>query len=149
MVIRDLKAAQGSFSKKEQREVSQLNNLINHLNNREIPETLMEKIDEKIAFLNGLQEASPGYIKNLKLVKQEILKWLKKELELVPEKYYTNYWTTLGMTVFGLPIGVVFFASTNNAAFIGIGLPIGLAIGSAHGASLDKKAKAENRVLKM
>jgi hypothetical protein len=49
----------------------------------------------------------------------------------------------IGMAVFGIPLGVVFGMSPGNMAFIGIGLPIGLGVGSEK----DKKAFREDRQL--
>ncbi len=51
------------------------------------------------------------------------------------------------MSVFGVPLGVVFGASFGNMGFIGIGLPIGMVIGMALGVSMDKKAFEEGRQL--
>ncbi len=147
--IRNLDIGSKSFSAKEQKELKFLDNLINELNNREIPDNILKRIDAKIAFLNSIGFLNKDYKKAVKAAKQEILKWLEKELKLVPINYYTTTWTALGMSAFGVPIGTALFAITDNPAFIGVGLPIGLGIGSMYGASLDKKAEAEGRVLKV
>lgn len=56
---------------------------------------------------------------------------------------------TLGMTIFGLPFGLMFAMSLDNMAFLGIGLPMGMPIGMAIGAAKDKKAKDEGKVLEV
>lgn len=148
MAIHNLNNPSKPFSEKEEKELNYLNNLIRELNNREIPDSLAQKINAKIVSLNNLDGSRKAYIKALKATQQDILKWLEKELKLMSEKYYSNRWSTLGMLVFGLSIGTAMFAITGNSAFIAVGFPIGLGIGSLYGASLDKKAEAEGRVLK-
>lgn len=44
-------------------------------------------------------------------------------------------------------MGVAFGASSDNMAFISIGIPVGMAIGIAIGSGMDKKAKEEGRQL--
>lgn len=51
----------------------------------------------------------------------------------------------MGMTIFGVPLGIAMAIGLNNWSFVGIGLPIGLAIGAGYGSQLDKKAAEENR----
>lgn len=49
-------------------------------------------------------------------------------------------WMVLGMSAFGLPIGLMFGLMMDNLAFLGIGLPIGMGLGLTLGTALDKKA---------
>jgi hypothetical protein len=84
------------------------------------------------------------------LIKQKqtkIIKLLEKELKIVPKNYYRNIWLAVGMSVFGLPIGVAFGVSIGNMGLLAIGLPIGMAIGTLVGSRMDKKAFEENRQL--
>ena len=74
---------------------------------------------------------------------------LEKEQKLVPKNYYRKIWLILGMSAFGLPLGVVFGFALDNMAFLGIGLPIGMVIGMAFGAQMDKKAEKEGRQINM
>ena len=53
----------------------------------------------------------------------------------------------LGMSAFGIPMGVLFGLSIGNMGMLGIGLPIGMAIGVGLGSSMDKKAYNEGRQL--
>jgi hypothetical protein len=68
-------------------------------------------------------------------------------MKLVPKDYYRSLWMTLGMSAFGIPMGVVFGISMGSMAYLGIGLPIGLVIGIAVGTAMDKKALEEGRQL--
>ena len=53
----------------------------------------------------------------------------------------------VGMSAFGLPIGVAIGLSIGNIGLLGIGLPIGMGIGIIVGRLMDKKALAEGRQL--
>lgn len=85
--------------------------------------------------------------KLLKTNLSKILKLLEKELKLVPKSHYRNQWMVLGMSAFGLPIGVAFGISIGNLGLLGLGLPIGMAIGIAVGTGMDEKARKEGRQL--
>lgn len=127
--------------------ISNFHHLVHHLNERNLPAEVTEEINAKIQVLNSFSGSMPQYTKKIKTVKKEILSLLQKRLGLVPENYYTTLWMALGISAFGLPIGIVIFTLSGSAAFIGIGLIFGVAGGLALGTSLDKKAKAENKVL--
>lgn len=49
------------------------------------------------------------------------------------------------MAAFGVPLGVALGLILDNMGLIGIGLPIGMLIGLAVGAHMDKKALDEGR----
>ena len=54
----------------------------------------------------------------------------------------------LGMSAFGIPMGVAFGAATDNMGLIGIGIPIGMSIGIAVGAQKDAQAAKNGLQLK-
>ena len=56
---------------------------------------------------------------------------------------------TLGMSAFGLPMGLALSTATDNFGLLGVGLPIGMVIGMAMGTGMDKKAKEEGRQLEI
>ncbi len=68
-----------------------------------------------------------------------LIKFLKEQLRLVSEGYYT---------AMGIALGVALGAGIGSAINIGAGIAIGIAIGLAIGAGKDAKAKKERRVLK-
>jgi len=78
-----------------------------------------------------------------------LIELLDKKEGLVPKNYYRNQWMVLGMTLFGLPFGVIWGLSLDDFAYFSIGLPIGMPIGMAIGAEKDKKAKSEGRQLEV
>lgn len=53
----------------------------------------------------------------------------------------------LGMSVFGIPLGLGFGLSIGNFGMLAIGIGIGMAIGVGVGTSMDKKAFNEGRQL--
>lgn len=135
---------------KSQKEALELGSLLESLKERELTEASIKMFNEKVGELNALQADSDDMKKNkIKAVKNAILKHLEKQYKLVTPNYYATMWIPLGMTSFGLPIGTAIYVLTGNVAFLGIGLPIGMAFGSFYGASLDKKAAKENRVLNL
>ena len=73
------------------------------------------------------------FVKAIEIAFSQIINLLEKELKLVPKNHYTTTWLALGMTIFGLPIGVVFGSSLGNIGLMAIGLPIGMAIGMGVG----------------
>jgi hypothetical protein len=126
-----------------------LNFLLKELKKRNLKEESIIFLNKKIEALNSLPPEAAKKEMKLKSSKNDILKHLEKEYKLVTKNYYAQLWLPLGMTVFGLPLGTVVFAATGNAAFIPLGLPIGMAIGSFYGAQLDKKAASEDRVIEL
>ena len=127
----------------------ELQSLLKALDNHNLSEASINYINEQINQLNSLSPEASRKTGKLKAAKNAILKHLAKEYKLVTKNYYATLWMPLGMTAFGLPLGTAVYVITGNAAFIGIGLPLGMAFGSFYGATLDKKAEKENRVLKL
>lgn len=100
------------------------------------PDDIAEYIER---YAIELQDPTPGGISR---VSSSVLSHLEKRYGLVPPAHYRKQWMVLGMSVFGLPLGVAFSVALDNFAFVGIGLPIGLSIGMAVGAGKDNQAKA-------
>lgn len=126
----------------------ELDLLLKELGTLQIPEASIISFNRKIEEVNESFRRGNLTSKKILLAKSYILNHLAKNHGPVTANYYTNMWLPLGMSTFGIPIGVVLFVILDNAAFIGIGLPIGLMFGSFYGSQLDKKAEKEGRVLK-
>lgn len=110
--------------------------------------------DEMIGFVNDqiqeLNEYPCGTVDFYKLVKKKqtlILRKLEKDLKMVPKNHYMSLWLALGMSVFGVPLGISMGSIFDNMGMLGVGLPIGMAIGIALGHGLDKKAIANGKQL--
>lgn len=125
----------------------QFEKLLMELRKRELPVSFLVSINKDIEELNSTSKSGNELRKIVKDKQTKIIKVLEKDLKLVPQNYYRNIWLAVGMTAFGLPLGVAIGLSLKNMAFIGIGLPIGLPIGILVGTRMDKKAFKEGRQL--
>lgn len=148
MNIKELKKREDiSNDKKLNRIYSQFGELLNELQKKELSQDIYKLINESVDILN-LSTLNGNLL--TKLIKQKqtaLLKQVEKEYKIVPKNYYRTLWMVIGMSAFGLPIGVAFGLSTGNTGLLAIGLPIGMVIGSAVGISMDKKAMNEGRQL--
>lgn len=117
-----------------------LERLLAALQLRELPASVIQAVNEAISSVNSFSGSEKELSKQIAKAQNGILRLIGKELKVVPKNYYRNLWMALGMSAFGLPIGLVFGLMIGNIAFLGIGLPIGLVIGLALGTALDKKA---------
>lgn len=125
----------------------QLGELLKELKNKELTPEIIKSINHDIEELNSTFLIN-NELRNLAKRKQtKIIKVVEKELKIVPKNYYRNLWLVVGMSAFGLPIGVAFGLSIGNIGLLGIGLPIGMGIGIAIGSGMDKKAFEEGRQL--
>jgi len=148
MNIIELKERQNfSADTKTNRIYIQLGELLNQLSKRNLPENIIESVNQDIEVVNAASLIGNDFRKLVKQKQNKIIKLLEKDLKVVPKNYYRNMWLALGMSVFGLPIGVAFGASIGNMGLLGVGLPIGMAIGALVGSKMDKKALEEGRQL--
>jgi hypothetical protein len=126
---------------------SQFGELLNELRKRELPENIETAVNDCVDQINSSTLTGNQQTKFIKQKQTSILKQIEKELKVVPKNYYLNLWMILGMSSFGLPIGLVFGLTIGNIGLLAIGLPIGMVIGLAVGSGLDKKAFMEGRQL--
>ena len=120
--------------------------LINELKTQKLSDKVIEFTNQQIILINFSQEEKK-LKKQVRISQQKILRLLEKEHKLVPKGYYRNLWMVLGMSTFGLPMGVAFGASLGNMGLLGIGLPIGMVIGIALGTKKDKDAAKNGKQL--
>jgi len=132
---------------KLKRELNVYEALIVELDKRELPNETVQWINERTEWLNKLDPSEKGSAREVRKYRSRILMKLEKEHKLVPKNYYRNLWLSLGLAAFGVPIGVGFGLSMDNLGLMGIGFPIGMAIGYVLGMSMDKRAAKENRQL--
>lgn len=125
----------------------QLGKLLTELEKKELLSETIDLINKEIEELNSITVVDTHFVKAIKAKENSILKLLEKTHKIVPKNYYRKLWMVLGMSAFGLPIGVAFGLSMGNIALLGIGLPIGMAIGIGVGSTMDKKALHEGRQL--
>ncbi len=124
-----------------------LENLLIELTRKEMPQPLVLSINEQILLINSFSGTDAKLVKELRKSRNEILSMLQKQLHLVPRNYYQRMWMALGITAFGLPMGVVFGVILDNLACMALALPMGLLFGIMIGSSMDKKALLSGRQL--
>lgn len=127
--------------------LSQLQLLLKAIEEKEIPVSVSEKMNQEIDSLNAIEDSNPSLQKAIKKTEIQLLKILDKELKIVPINHYRKLWMVLGMSAFGIPLGVAFGISIGNLGLLGLGLPIGMGIGVFFGISQDKKALAQGKQL--
>lgn len=149
MSLIELTKSAASLQGKSQLEITKLSRLLSDLQKRELPESVVTFINGKVEEINSTSLTGKPLEKFLATKVIEILKLLEKELKLVPQHHYRTQWMVLGMSAFGLPMGVAFGISIGNLGMLGLGLPIGMAIGIAMGSAMDEKAKKEGRQLNL
>jgi hypothetical protein len=125
----------------------QFDKLLTELKKKELPEEIVNFINNGIDQINSVSESEKELRKQIRKAQSSTLKLIEKELKLVQKNHYRNLWMVLGMSAIGLPLGVAFGTSMGNIGLIGIGLPIGMAIGIALGSDMDKKAFKAGRQL--
>lgn len=123
----------------------QFDAILENISKKKLSETVIKEINSQIETVNATQLNGAELQKYLKKMQTEMLKYLEREMKMVPKNYYRSVWIGVGMAAFGLPLGSVFGLLLDNIGFLGLGLPIGLAIGAALGSSMDKKAQTEGR----
>ena len=126
---------------------SQFGELLREIEKKELSQHIIEFINQDVQVINSSSLTGNELRKLLKHRQTKILKQLEKEHKIVPKNYYRNVWLPLGMSAFGLPIGVAIGATSGNMGLLAIGLPIGMAVGTAVGSSMDKKAAYKGRQL--
>ncbi|MFZ9003561.1 MAG: hypothetical protein ACO20F_08665 [Robiginitalea sp.] len=133
--------------KRTQEKIQNFRELLLALEDRGLTQAVVQALNLKIRALNEMQGPEKEYRKALVNTEYKILKFLEKEHKIVPKNHYQKTWLALGMTVFGVPIGVAMGTALGNMGFIGVGIGMGLAIGIAIGTDMDKKARKEGRQL--
>lgn len=143
-VIEELeKRSKEPHDKKVSRSLSCMLKLINALEAHPVPPKV---VNDQLKELKTHLGQTLNH-KVLTRINRSILSKVQKELNLVTPGYYQTQWMSLGMLMFGVPVGMAIFLATNNIAFMSIGLPIGMPIGMAIGLGMDKKAQREGRAL--
>lgn len=125
----------------------QLEAMLNVLEARNLPQETTDFINQEIERLNAIADADKSFARTIKNTENKILRYVEKKHKIVPQKYYTKLWLVLGMSAFGIPLGVAYGLVMKNMGLLGIGLPIGMGVGAAFGTYLDKKALNEGRQL--
>ncbi len=122
--------------------------LLSEIEQKEIPIELLDEFNRKISILNNFGADDKKMIRSINKTYEEFLYLLRRKVKITKKGYYESNWQLIGLS-FGLPIGALISAYTDKLAFFAIGLPIGMAIGMVIGMIKDKKAKDENRQIRI
>jgi len=125
----------------------QLGKLLNALEVKELPTETVDLINNEIEQVNSISIIDKYFVKATKEKENRIIKLIEKKHKIVPINYYRKLWMILGMSVFGIPMGLGVGLSIGNYGMLGIGIGAGMAIGVGVGTSMDKKAFNEGRQL--
>ena len=148
MNIIELKDTQDtSGDNKLSRIYSQLGVILKELKKKELSQNIIESVNRDVEELNASSLTGNELRKFVKQKQTKIMKQVEKELKIVPKNHYRNLWLAVGMSAFGVPVGLTLGLSMGNMGFLAVGLPIGMAIGMAVGSKMDKKAADEGRQL--
>ncbi len=134
-------------NKKLMKAFNQFDNLLTELRKKEVTDEIVISVNKFIQGINIFKGSEKELKKQIGKAQSGIIKLIEKKLKIVPKNHYRNTWLVIGMSAFGIPIGLVLGASQGNNGMLALGLPIGMAIGIAVGTSLDKKALKEGRQL--
>ena len=148
MILKELKERNDiADNKKLNTAYIKFEKLLVELDTRALPDEINSFINTQVDALNLISDSGKEFKKQLCKKRAAIVKRVEKDLKIVPKNHYRNTWMILGMSIYGIPLGVVFGAIIGNMGLLGIGLPIGMVIGMAIGSKMDKKAAAEGRQL--
>lgn len=129
---------------------SQFDTLLSELRKKEVPDSIIQTINNEVEEINTSDSLTTNDLRKVIKKKQTaILRLIEKDLKLVPKNYYRTLWLALGMTIFGIPLGVLAGVLLGQPGLFAIGLPIGVAIGVTVGTLMDKTAAKENRQLNL
>ncbi|MCE7992779.1 MAG: hypothetical protein HEP71_12400 [Roseivirga sp.] len=143
-VIEEIEKRLKSVSdEKIEKSLNELILVFEDLDRREIP---TESVADLLKRLKNILVAELQ-LKQINRLKTDLLSALRKQYGLVTPKYYQTLWMILGMTIFGVPFGMIFSLAIDNMAFLGLGFGFGMPIGMAIGIAKDKKALEDGMVI--
>lgn len=136
-------------NKKFSEAFTKFNTLVSLLTEKALPDEFESRFNLNIDALNTSAYTVKALSKSITKLHHNILVSLEKELKIVTKNHYRNTWLAIGIGAFGVPLGVVFGVSLDNMGLIGLGMPIGLAMGIGVGTQMDNTAHKEGRQLDM
>ena len=125
----------------------QFSKLIAVLKERTLPVETVELINGHVNEINATNAQGKALLKEIRKSQTAILMHLDKTLKIVPTGQYVALGFVLGMSLIGIPLGLIISTTLKNPGLLGLGLPVGMFIGAIIGKSKEKKAKEEGRLL--
>ena len=87
---------------------------------KELSNEIISAINNEIEQLNAVSDLGNTLRRQVTKSQRNIIKLLEKELKLVVKNHYRNLWLAVGMSVFGIPLGVAFGMSFDNIGLLGV-----------------------------
>lgn len=145
------KLRERQLSNKAAKQYEHFRELLTELSSRAAVTSFNATINKEVSDLNEIPKdvTEKEFLRRMEKTKSRLFSKLAKEHKIVPQHYYRNLWLALGMSSFGIPLGVAFGILMGNMAMLAVGFPVGMAIGMAYGTHLDKRAKDEGRQLSL
>jgi hypothetical protein len=138
-MIQELKSRTRFDNSKLTKCYAKFSELIDELRGKELSQNVIDQINQELNIINRNHDEKE--LKKLVRKSQyKIVKLLEKEHKIVPKGYYRNTWMAIGMSAFGIPMGVAFGAALDNMAFMAMFMPVGMMIGIAIGSQKDAEA---------
>jgi F0F1-type ATP synthase assembly protein I len=126
----------------------QFKEILEGLKKMELPLKIIESVNQDVNELNAAKITGKELYKYVKQKQKKILTQLEKEAKIVPKDHYKVLWLCIGLSAFGIPIGMIFgILFFDNISLFATGMPIGMIIGMILGSEMDKKALKEGRQL--
>ena len=117
-----------------------LENLLHIAESKTLSEIAIQKINTKLELLNTTTKINDALYRLANLIENEIITILEEDLKIVPIGYYSKKWIAIGMSAFGIPLGLIIGLLSKNMGMLAVGLPIGLGIGTIIGKTKDARA---------
>ena len=125
-----------SNSKKLVKKVNVFEKLLEELEKREMPSVVLDVINVEIERVNSFYDSEKMYSKILVKSQTNILKIIEKELDLFVKKHHQTRWMAIGAGL-GVAFGSAFGASQDNMGLMALGIPLGVGFGIAIGKQKD------------
>src|ERR671913_247837 len=103
---------------------TQFKRLLDELRKKPLTDGIVSLINAQVNELNASPATGNEFRKLLKAKQTKIIGLVEKTMKIVPKNHYRNLWMVIGMSAFGLPIGVAFGLIAKNLGLLAIGLPI-------------------------
>ena len=120
-------------------------NLITDLEDRPLPLSIIDMINEEISTINRFSGTKKELVSLIKQSTKKTLKTLEKVLNIVPKHHYQNKWMLYGMLA-----GIIFSTIVTNMGYentwnsLPMGISMGLIFGLVAGKNRDAKANKMN-----
>lgn len=123
--------------------------VIDALNQHQLSKEFADSAASTLAPPLASENSPKAIAKSIKTKRLQLLRLANVQMNLSVPGQYRNQWAPLGMTIFGLPIGLALSTANDNLGLLALGLPIGLSLGMAIGNGMDAKAEQAGRQLKI